>query len=370
VSEERAEAPVAAAPATALVVGSGLIGTSLGLALRRAGTTVHLVDRDPAVAQRAAELGAGTTDAPRGPVELAVVAAPPGATAAELARLVVGGAAEVVLDVAGAKSAVVAELERLGVPGETVVLTHPMAGREQSGPGAARADLFEGRPWVLVPLGATSPAALQAARQLVAACGGVATEMSAAEHDRAVALVSHVPQLAASLVAARLVDGADPELALSGQGVRDVTRVAASDPALWAEVVAHNSGPVLAQLEALQADLAALTEHVRALSGGDRAAAEGVAELVRRGNQGHGRIPGKHGGAPADYAVLPVVVADRPGGLAALFADCGTSGVNVEDVAIEHSAGQPVGLVQLSVRPQDAERLAAALTAAGWSVHA
>jgi len=364
------DAGIGTAPATALVVGTGLIGTSVGLALVRSGTRVHLVDRDPQVARRAAELGAGSTDAPAGPVDLAVVAAPPAATAGEIARLVDSGAAGLVLDVAGAKSAIVAELARLGTDPARVVLSHPMAGREQSGPGAARADLFEGRPWVLVPLDGTEPDALERARAVVAFCGAVPRQMSPAEHDRAVALVSHLPQLAASLVAARLVEGSDGELALSGQGVRDVTRVAASDPRLWAEVVAHNPGPVLDLLEAVRADLDALVGDVRRLGAGDATAADGVAALVARGNAGHARIPGKHGGAPTDYAVLPVVVADRPGGLAALFADCGTAGVNVEDVAIEHSAGQPVGLVQLSVRPQDADRLTAALTAAGWSVHA
>ena len=358
------------APASALVVGTGLIGTSVALALTRAGTRVHLADRDPEVARRAAELGAGTTDAPEGPVDLAVVAAPPTSTAAELARLVAGGAARLVVDVAGAKTAIAAELERAGVDHSRLVLTHPMAGREMSGPGAARADLFEGRPWVLVPLPGTTAESLAAARAVVGLCGAVPAQMTPEEHDRAVALVSHLPQLAASLVAARLVDGAEADLALSGQGVRDVTRVAASDPGLWAEVVAHNPGPVLDLLDAVRADLEALTRDVRALRDGDHVGAAGVAALVARGNAGHARIPGKHGGAPTDYAVLPVVVADRTGGLAALFAECGRAGVNVEDVAIEHSAGQPVGLVQLSVRPQDADRLAAALTAAGWSVHA
>ena len=366
-AETSDQAPV---PATALVVGTGLIGTSVALALTRAGTRVHLADRDPAMAARAAELGAGTLDAPPPVVDVAIVAAPPGATAGLVAEIAGAGAARLVLDVAGAKTAIAAELDRLGVSTERVVLTHPMAGREQSGPGAARADLFEGRPWVLVPLPGTAPDALAAAMSLVALCGALAQQMGPGEHDRAVALVSHVPQLAASLVAARLVDGDEPELALAGQGVRDVTRVAGSDADLWAEVVAHNCGPVLEVLQELQADLATLTDRVRALSDGDPSAAGAVADLVRRGNAGHGRIPGKHGGAPTDYAVLPVVVADRPGGLAALFAACGVAGVNVEDVAIEHSAGQPVGLVQLSVRPQDADRLAAALTEAGWSVHA
>jgi prephenate dehydrogenase len=247
--------------------------------------------------------------------------------------------------------------------------THPMAGRERSGPGAARADLFDGRPWVIVPEGA-DPTSLARAERLVELCGGVAVHLDAVTHDAAVALVSHVPQVASTLVAARLADGDEGALALTGQGLRDVTRVAASDADLWVDVLVANAVPVARILTELRQDVdhvvAALTESAH----DPEWARTALREVLLRGNAGRARLPGKHGGRPTPYAVLPVVLPDQPGELARLFAAAGEAGVNIEDVSIEHSPGQPVGLVQLAVAPGAERRLEQALVERGWQVHA
>jgi prephenate dehydrogenase len=246
--------------------------------------------------------------------------------------------------------------------------THPMAGRERSGPGAARADLFEGRPWVIVESEA-EPDSLARAHALVSLCGGVAVTMDAAEHDTAVALVSHVPQVAATLVAARLAEGPEDALTLTGQGLRDVTRVAASDPDLWIDVLAANADPVAQILTELRADVDSAIAALHELADDPEWGRTSLRELLIRGNAGRARLPGKHGAPPTSYAVVPVVLADRPGELARLFSDAGEAGVNIEDVRIEHSPGQAVGLVELSVAPPVAERLMEALAALGWVVH-
>ena len=246
--------------------------------------------------------------------------------------------------------------------------THPMAGRERSGPGAARADLFEGRPWVIVESEA-EPDSLARAHALVTLCGGIAVTMDAAAHDTAVALVSHVPQVAATLVAARLAEGPEDALTLTGQGLRDVTRVAASDPDLWIDVLAANADPVAQILTELRADVDSAIAALHELADDPEWGRTSLRELLIRGNAGRARLPGKHGAPPTSYAVVPVVLADRPGELARLFADAGDAGVNIEDVRIEHSPGQAVGLVELSVAPPVAERLIEALVALGWVVH-
>src|SRR5699024_7091608 len=132
--------------------------------------------------------------------------------------------------------------EALGGDMASFVGGHPVAGRERSGPVAARADLFAGRPWVLVP-GQAAPSAVAAVRQLVAAAGAVPIEMTAAEHDAALAAVSHLPQLVASALAGSLLPLPDGAVGLAGQGLRDTIRIAASDPALWAEIAVANAGP-------------------------------------------------------------------------------------------------------------------------------
>ena len=351
-----------------LVVGTGLIGTSVALALRRHGVTVHLTDRDPAASRQAAQLGAGTVDPPSEQVDLAVVAVSPSATAEVVSGLLAGNVAATVVDTAAVKAGVLREVAAIVGPTPHFVGTHPMAGRERSGPGAARADLFEGRPWAVSASGADERS-LARVRTLLTLCGAVAVEMDAAAHDAAVALVSHVPQVAASLVAARLAEGADTALALTGQGLRDVTRVAASDPDLWVDILVANAEPVARILTELRQDVDAVVHALREVDEDAEWARTSLREVLVRGNAGRSRLPGKHGGRSTTYALVPVVLPDRPGELGRLFVDVGAAGVNIEDIRIEHSPGQPVGLVELAVAPGAALALAGALTGLGWVVH-
>jgi prephenate dehydrogenase len=301
-------------------------------------------------------------------VDLAVVAVAPSATAEVACDLLARSAADTVVDTAGVKAGVLRDVRRGAGAARHFVGTHPMAGRERSGPGAARADLFEGRPWVVVEADA-EPAALARAELLVRLCGGVSVRMDAAAHDAAVALVSHVPQVAASLVAARLADGDGGALAVAGQGVRDVTRVAASDADLWVDILAANAEPVARILADLRHDVDGMIHALGELAEDPDWGRTALRELLLRGNAGRARLPGKHGAPPTAYVVVPVVVADRPGELARLLVDAGNAGINVEDVRIEHSPGQPVGLVELSVQPGAAAALEAALGDVGWVVH-
>jgi len=377
----------AAAPvdlSSVLIVGTGLIGTSVGLALRARGVRVYLADHSTAASTLAQELGAGLAQQPKGEPDLVIVATPPEAIAGVLIPLQQLYVNATFSDLASIKSQPQRDLELAGGDASRFVGGHPLAGRERSGAGAARADLFEGRPWVLTPSTSSTAVALGRARQAALLCGAQVVTMTPTRHDQAVALVSHVPQLMATLTAARL-ESADQDLVdLSGQGIRDVTRVAASDPGLWTQILVANAPFVLEVLEGIAADLdaamAALTA-VGPTSTDDGAGlgrhhdesmdrlVEPVTRLLQRGNAGQGRIPGKHGTAHATYTNVPVVVPDSPGELARLLLACGDAGINVEDVSIEHSLGQPVGLVEIAVRPPAAEPLAQALRQRGWSVH-
>lgn len=357
---------------TALVIGTGLIGTSIALALAGRGVLVHLVDEDPEQRRTAAALGAGTEEPPEGPVDLAVVAVPPTHIADTLSALQRQGAARGYLDVGSVKGRPRRELAERGCDLSDYLGTHPMAGRERSGPLAATADLFEGRPWVLTPTPETDTEVLNLALELVSLCGAVPVVMDAEAHDRAVALVSHTPQLMSSLVAARLRDADAAAVRLCGQGIRDVTRVAASDPRMWIDILSANPGPVADVLTDVAADLEAAVRALRELESADqdkrRSGAAGIEEVLHRGRAGRDRVPGKHGAAPARYETVAVLISDQPGELARIFADAGRAGVNVEDVRIEHATGQKTGLVQLMVDPGAAPVLSAALRERGWSI--
>ncbi|GAA1090259.1 prephenate dehydrogenase [Nocardiopsis composta] len=357
----------------AVVVGAGLIGTSIALALREHGVRVGLYDPDPRNLRLACDIGAGEAVDPADagpPADVAVVAAPPAVVPRALLAAQRAGLAHVYTDAASVKAGVVAEAARIGCDMASYVPGHPMGGREKSGPAAARSDLFLGRSWVLCPTAEAGAKAVAAVTELARMCGGEPVTMAPGAHDRAVALVSHAPHVASSAVAARLAEGEPAALRLSGQGVRDVTRIAGGDPELWTEILKHNPGPVADVLEAMAADLAGAAERLRAEQRG--AGDGGIRDILERGRAGRDRIPGKHGEpdrAAARYTELAVVLPDEPGALGRLFAAVGAAGVNIEDVRMDHSPGQPLGLAQLSVLPEAAGPLAASLKEQGWSVH-
>jgi prephenate dehydrogenase len=369
-------------PARVIVIGTGLIGTSVALALRPQGVTVWLADSDPAAARLAADIGAGAVlpgDVPEGPppggaADVAVLAVPPQAVAPTLARAQAAGLARWYTDVASVKSLPVRQAQAAGCDMASFVPGHPLSGRERSGPAAARADLFLGRPWVICPDPPAPAAGLAAIEALARICGAEPVQVSAAEHDRWVALVSHAPHVLSAAMAARLADASDGALSLAGQGLRDVTRIAAGDTGLWTQILAANAAPVADVLAAVAADLAAVAEALAdtALAGGPGGPGgpdlKVLAALLEQGGAGVARIPGKRGGPARAEAAVQVVIPDRPGELARLFQAAGAAGVNIEDIGIEHSPGLPVGVAELTVHPEAVARLTEALAANGWPV--
>ena len=367
-----------------LIIGTGLLGTSLALALRTADVEVQLSDTSPTSLALARDMGAGTPHDKHSPEpQIVVVATPPDVTADVVVAQLSAHPNAVVTDVASVKERVVAEVRaRAGAEARRYVGSHPMAGRERSGAGSADSDLFAGRPWVVVGQD-SDPEAELAIRNLAVDVGATPVRMGASEHDAAVAAVSHMPQLIASLVAARLEALGESALALSGQGLRDVTRIAASDPRLWSAIIVGNAGPVADLLRQISADLGELIEGIEAAACEPDSpehtapdavhtiapgAVGAVTDVMARGNAGRARIPGKHGGAPRRYAEVQVLVPDAAGELGRLFSDIGAAGVNIEDFSLEHSAGQSAGIALISVLPAAVQGLEEALDAKGWRV--
>jgi len=347
------------------IVGTGLIGTSIGLGLRARGIEVILDDASAANVRLAADYGAGRLAQPGDEPTLIVVSVPPDAVADVVAAELESYPKALVTDVASVKLAPLQSLRDRGADISRYLGSHPLAGRERGGPSAGRADLFVGRPWVVAGHDAIGYREGAAVEDLIMDLGALPIEMDAAEHDEAVALISHVPQLVSSLTAARLVDAQDAAVGLAGGGLRDVTRVAASDPSLWQQILGANAEPVVRILQALRDDLDGL---IAALTDLDAPGARRtVAEVLTAGNAGVARIPGKHG-STSRFTTVTVLIDDRPGQLAALLTEIGELGVNLEDLRLEHSPGAELGIVEVAVLPAVAAGLRDALTERGWRI--
>lgn len=392
-----------------LVVGTGLIGTSVALALRQRGSDVVLQDVDPRNARTAVQRGAGrewTPDDALLAFTHVVLAVPPGAVAAELARWQGLLLATTFSDVASVKAQPLFDAERVGCDLSSFVGGHPFAGRERGGPESADAELFLGRSWALCPTPRSSSAALEAAVALVLACGARPLVTNAERHDSAAAALSHVPQLVASAVAASSRSVDSPDLRLAGQGFLDTTRIADSDPHLWSEVVAANAEPVRAGLQRVVDELQTVLEALtggrqletsssdaetsstdvltsstdvtgiasRRTAGGSEAL-EGVEAVERAtfallmaGNEGRRRLPDKTSERRERWARVTVVVPDQPGELARLLLAAAGAGVNVEDLRVEHTPGGS-GLADLDVLGRFGAALVGALRRDGWRCH-
>ena len=335
------------------IVGAGLIGTSIALACRRAGIDVLLSDTSAEHLRTASGLGAGRPKAAGRRAALVVVAVPPDHLGAAIAAaLDAAGDDTVVTDVGSVKAAPLAEVA--GHPAACALRRQPPDGRAASGPGRSprRPTCSPVGPWAICRHDGASATAV---RRVVGAGRGLRRGARHADARPSTTRPSPARRTcrtcSPSLVAGTLAGAAPEHLALTGQGVRDVTRVAGGDPALYSQIIGGNSDAVAGLLREVRdrLDLA-----LDAVADGDRA---GLESLLAHGVAGTRAIPGKHGGPVQAVAAVHVAVPDHPGELARLFADVGASGVNIEDVRIDHDPGRPVGLVELDVAEGRAEQL-------------
>lgn len=342
------------------MVGTGLIGGSIGLALRARGWHVSGVDADSSTAKRALELGA--LDAVGADPSAAVTfVAIPASTVAGAVRAVLDEPgrhpAGVVSDVAGVKAPVVGAADHPRFVGG-----HPMAGSEQEGVEGADPALFAGATWVLTPTARTDADAYTGLRSVITSLGAEVVALSPERHDDLVATVSHVPHLVAATLMGLAADGADEHTAmlrLAAGGFRDMTRVAAGHPGIWPDICSQNAEAIVAALDRLASALGSLRQVVAT---DDRPA---LMELLERARAARRSLP--IGMArPEDLCELRVPVADRPGVLAEVTTLAGELGVNVADMEIAHSVEGDRGVLSLVVGAPAAERLAGALRARGY----
>ena len=330
------------------ILGTGLIGASMGQGLRAAGWEISAWDPDRATLRLAADLGAvDHVCADIGEVvatepDVLVLAGPPDAVVVTVAAI---ETASLVIDVSGVKAAVIDAARPARFIG-----THPMAGRERSGPRAASPSLFRGAAWVIVGEDADE-GDLLLVNDIILTLGARPISMTAQEHDDAVAMISHIPQVLASLLVTE-ASASTRALDLAAGSFRDLTRVAASDPKAWTQLLLANRDSVRSGLDNLR---------------------RGLDDLARRLEEGDGEYlyrylerarTARHSLAPPVVAVR-VALADEPGELSRVGIALEKSAVDVRDLQLRHAPYGGGGVLTLSVRPGEAETLRSAVTAEG-----
>ena len=341
------------------VVGLGLIGSSIALALARSGWIVTGNDLHSEVERQALDAGVivavGLDE-----VDLIVVATPAGSVAQIVNELLSEVGPEVVLtDVAGVKGSIVR-----GVADPRFLGGHPMAGSELRGLAGARADLFEGCTWVLTPTEATSPQTYSALHGVLREIGANVVAVDALDHDRLVAVASHVPHLLAGTLmneASRVAEQDAVLLQLAAGGFRDMTRVAAGDPSIWPDILFENREAVTQSLEALESRLAALRNALA------HEARDVVEESLQSAASARRLLPGR-ALSSENLGYLRVKVSDQPGVLAAVTMAASELLVNIYDIEIAHGIEGVAGTLLLAVDAQQVDLFRDALSSRGFQV--
>jgi prephenate dehydrogenase len=343
-------------PGRAVVVGTGLIGGSIGMRLRAVGWHVTGRDRDAARAERALELGALDAIGDDADATVTFVATPVAAIATE-ARRALGAGGGLVTDVGGVKASVVD-----AVADSRFVGGHPMAGSEQEGVEGADADLFEGATWVLTPTEGTDAAAYAQVRQIVGTLGAEVVTLPPDRHDKLVAVVSHVPHLTAAALM-RLADERSEEhralLRLAAGGFRDMTRIASGHPGIWPDICSDNRTAIVDVLDELTAAL----QHLR-----DVVAVDDRKELLASLEQARAarvNLPARFRTA-ADLSEVRIPVPDRPGVVADVAILAADLDVNIVDLEIAHSTEGPQGVLVLLIESAAADLFRGGLIARGY----
>jgi len=338
------------------VVGLGLIGGSLGLALRRAGWHVTGNDADAQTAARALEVGAVDVVGADAGAAVTFIATPVGSVV-RAARSALACGDGVVTDVGGVKAGVVAAV---GDP--RFIGGHPMAGSERDGLDGADADLFTGAAWVLTPT-TTDPEALALVHNTVSALGADVVAVDPDRHDAIVAVVSHVPHLTAAAlmeVAAGHAEQHGALLRLAAGGFRDMTRIAAGHPGIWPDVCSDNAGAITEVLDELVRELVRLRNVVAAQ---DR---RGLLATLERARAARLALPARRAPRPTDVVEVRVPVTNRPRELAAVTTLAGALGINLESLETADATEAERGLIVMVVAEAAGPRLRAALVELGY----
>jgi prephenate dehydrogenase len=350
------------------IVGTGLIGTSIAMAAARAGCTVRGWDVDAGVVARAAArstlTACATAEEAVAHADLVIVCTPIGAVARSVANALHDAPGAIVADAASIKEHVMREIRAAAAPLDLprYVPSHPLGGSERSGPEHASASVVDGIVWALTPTDVVEPEAVDLLERWIERIGARPVRLSPERHDRLVAFASHLPQVASTSLMglAAAEEAGEPEiLLLAAGGFRDLTRLAASNPSLWSEILLANRSQVASAIDLYVARLMAIRGEVLE---GRGAEVERTFDQAKQARLGLATKPTVRAGV----AVLQVEIPDEPGALARITAVLGDGRVNIEDLQIVHSPEGGRGTVHVTVAAGAADRAADVLGAGGY----
>lgn len=338
------------------VVGLGLIGSSIALALRSASRRVVGSDSDPAVEAEAVRLGIVDEIGRVRDAEVSIVAVPPDQIVGVVEDLLATTSGSVT-DVGSVKARPAASVhDPRYVPG------HPMAGNERAGIAGADPDLFRGAAWVLCPGSATSDVAFAAVAEIVRDVGAEVVVLEPGRHDDLVAVISHLPHLAAATLmrlAARRADDHVAVLRLAAGGFRDMTRIASGSPDIWPGICRQNRSALLAALDEFAAGLAEVRRYVEA---GDD---DRLLALLREARRGRSNLPARVA-ATERLVEVRIPIPDRAGAAAEIFSVAAELGVNVWNFEVVHSAEGDRGTLVMVLEHDARELFRGGLLARGF----
>jgi prephenate dehydrogenase len=343
-----------------MIYGTGLIGGSVGLALRARGWWVSGVDAAAGVAARALELGALSEVGIDHQADLVVVATPVH-VAGEIIEGILASPernrSALITDVGGVKAPLVASIDHPYFVGG-----HPMAGSEQVGVDGATGELFVGATWVLTPTAVTDPAAYTQVRNVLVDLGANVVALDPTQHDALVAVVSHVPHLTAATLmdlAAGLGQEHAALLQLAAGGFRDMTRIAAGQPTIWLDICEENAGAIVETLDLLIDGLGAMRRRVAEHDH------DSLLEILDRASTAR-RALGERTPLPEELVEVRVPVPDRTGIIAEITVLVTELGINIVDLEIAHSVDGNQGVMLVVVDQLSAPTLLATLSGRGY----
>ena len=341
------------------IVGGGLIGGSISLALTKIGVPHYVQDTDDEVIQILQSKGdVQTLQAPE-QIGIVFIAVPPNETSDRIEWALDFFPNAIIADVASVKGMFAEQISRKPSYSRYVG-SHPMAGREVSGAAAADSNIFADRIWIVCVNNHNFKSAARIV-ELVSKFGAIPVELNAQDHDSLMAVVSHLPQLLSYELAKVAVDS-EADLNLAGQGFRDMTRISSSSTDLWSQIFAVNHTYVKNVLDIY---IDHLIRFSNALIDPD---VSKISELLVQAQIASNKLPGKHGGKSAEYGVLKLRVKDEPGSLASLFNLAGQIHLNIEDVIIEHVLNRPIAVVTIMINKSEVERAREAFLNNGWDL--
>lgn len=345
------------------IIGAGLLGGSMGLALAQSGWEVSLED-DSSEATEAAlrTLSINDVAVDTSQIEVVVVAVPISANKATISKALSQYPNAIVMDIASVKTNSLPDVYGNAYPIERFVSTHPFAGKEVRGAENASVDLFRSRMWAICTGAYLSERAKKTAEMVIRDCGGITVEIALEKHDHIVGFTSHLPQILSTLLISQLKPLPDSDLRLSGNGLKDMTRLASSSADLWSEIVLNNSVNLYPILESMEKTIEAFNI---ALRNNDE---DVIKQFFIDGNTQKARLPGKHGDNSKRYNKIEVQILDKPGELAGIFTLAFSENVNIEDIRINHALGRDIAILEIYVSPDAASEFTQALQNHGWHV--